>query len=106
MVSLLSPFTRVPEFLKNSQSCNFGECFQSTGSGRTDWILFSGVNVVMQHQQIEVVPGESVRVGNMIVTVLYVEGGEVTLKIDDPDNAIWTDPADSFDYELSELAAI
>lgn len=42
----------------------------------------------------------------MIVTVLYVEGGEVTLKIDDPDNAIWTDPADSFDYELSELAAI
>lgn len=39
----------------------------------------------------------------MIVTVLYVEGGEVTLKIDDPDNATWTDPADSSDREVSRL---
>ena len=56
----------------------------------------------MQRQQIDVLPGESVRVGNLIVTVLYVEGDQVAMSIEHPDNATWMDPVDLLDRDLSE----
>lgn len=58
----------------------------------------------MQRQQIDVLPGESVRVGNLIVTVLYVDGDDVALTIEDPDNASWVDPVDLLGASLSEPA--
>ena len=51
----------------------------------------------MQHQQIDVIPGESVRVGNLIVTLLYVDGDHVALAIEDPDNTASIAPMDLCD---------
>lgn len=64
--------------------------------------FFRGDYVVMQRQQIEVLPGQSVLVGNLIVTVLSVNGDEVELRIEDPDNTAWTDPVDCLDRSLAE----
>lgn len=58
----------------------------------------------MQRQQIDVLPGQSVRVGNLIVTLLYVDGDEVALTIEDPDNAGWVDPVDLLGSDLPEPA--
>ena len=64
--------------------------------------FFRGDYVVMQRQQIDVLPGQSVLVGNLIVTVLSVNGDEVELRIEDPDNTAWTDPVDRLDHSRSE----
>ncbi len=53
----------------------------------------------MQHHHIEVIPGESVRVGNLIVTLLYVDGDHVALAIEDPDNTASIDPMDLCDSQ-------
>ena len=59
----------------------------------------------MQLHQIDLVPGESIRVGNLVVTVVAVEGGSVELHVEDPDgNRSWIDPMDFSDCELTEPA--
>lgn len=57
----------------------------------------------MQLHQIDLVPGESIRVGNRIVTLVAVEGSIAQLHVEDPDGDLsWTDPADYFDCEPTE----
>lgn len=47
----------------------------------------------MQLHQIELVPGESIRVGYLIVTLVAVEGNIAQLQVEDPDdNSSWMDP--------------
>jgi hypothetical protein len=69
---------------------------------------FLGARVVMQCQQIDVVPGDSLRIGNLRVTVLFVSGNEVALRIEGPENssdALNTDPVVSIGRCVS-LAAM
>jgi hypothetical protein len=40
----------------------------------------------MQCQHIDVVPGESVRIGNLIVTIVSVRGTEVAMTIEEDGN--------------------
>ena len=59
----------------------------------------------MQLHQIDLVPGESIRVGNRIVTLVAVEGCVAQLHVEDPDdNGSWIDPVDYSDCELTEPA--
>ena len=59
----------------------------------------------MQLHQIDLVPGESIRVGNRIVTLVAVEGSVAQLHVEDSDeNGSWIDPIDYSDCELSEPA--
>lgn len=47
----------------------------------------------MQLHQIELVPGESIRVGNLIVTLVAVEGNAAELHVEEPgDDSSWSDP--------------
>ena len=56
----------------------------------------------MQLHQIELVPGESIRVGYLIVTLVAVEGNVAQLHVEDPDdNSSWMDPVHMPDCELS-----
>lgn len=66
-------------------------------------VLFTGSIFTMQLHQIELVPGESVRVGRLIVTLIAVEGNVAQLHVEDPDNNnSWTDPVDFFDMDIEE----
>jgi hypothetical protein len=57
----------------------------------------------MQLHQIELVPGESIRVGHMIVTLVAVEGTIAQLHLEDTDDTdFWTDPEGYSDSELEE----
>ena len=59
----------------------------------------------MQLHQIELVPGESIRVGHLIVTLIAVEDNVAQWHIDDPDNgSSWIDPVHLPGCELEELA--
>ncbi len=59
----------------------------------------------MQLHQIDLVPGESIRVGNLVVTLVAVEGSVAQLEVEDPgDNYSWINPVDYSDSELPELA--
>ena len=59
----------------------------------------------MQLHQIDLVPGESIRVGNRIVTLVAVEGSIAQLHVEDPDgDRSWIDPADYLDCEPAEAA--
>jgi hypothetical protein len=59
----------------------------------------------MQLHQIELVPGESIRVGSLIVTLLAVEENVAQLHVEDPDdNSSWMDPVHMPDCELSVSA--
>ncbi len=59
----------------------------------------------MQIHQIDLVPGESIRVGNRIVTLVAVKGSIAELHVEDPDNnPAWIDPVDCCDNELAEPA--
>ena len=59
----------------------------------------------MQLHQIDLVPGESIRVGNLIVTLVAVEGSVAQLHVEDSDdNDSWNNPADFSDSELAEPA--
>ncbi len=62
----------------------------------------------MQRQRIDVVQGEPVRIGNLLVTLVSVDGDEVVLKIEDPDNSTWIDPVDVLDCNSpqNELVAV
>ncbi|MGV2340157.1 MAG UNVERIFIED_CONTAM: hypothetical protein LVR18_41265 [Planctomycetaceae bacterium] len=62
----------------------------------------------MQLHQLDLVPGDSVRVDRFIVTVVAVEGGLVQLHIEDPEDGtdFWTDPFDACDLEDAQLAAV
>ena len=62
----------------------------------------------MQLHQLDLVPGDSVRVDRFIVTVVAVEGGLVQLHIEDPEDGtdFWTDPFDDCDLEDAQLAAV
>ncbi|MFM7056700.1 MAG: hypothetical protein ACKO2P_07225 [Planctomycetota bacterium] len=61
----------------------------------------------MQLHQLDLVPGDSVRVGRFLVTVVAVESGQVQLHIEDPENGtdFWTDPFDACEIEDAELIA-
>lgn len=66
-------------------------------------VLFTGSIFTMQLHQIELVPGESVRVGRLIVTLIAVEGNVAQLHVEDPDNNnSWTDPVDFSDMDIEE----
>lgn len=57
----------------------------------------------MQLHQIELVPGESIRVGNLIVTLIAVDGTIAQLHVEDPDNdKSWIDPINLFGCEYEE----
>lgn len=59
----------------------------------------------MQLHQIELVPGESIRVGHLIVTLLAVEGNIAQLHVEDPDNDnSWIDPINILGWEVKESA--
>lgn len=59
----------------------------------------------MQLHQIDLVPGESIRVGNKIVTLVTVEGSVAQLHVEDADHDdSWSDPTDYSDCELAEPA--
>lgn len=59
----------------------------------------------MQLHQIELVPGEAIRVGHLIVTLIAVEGKVAQLHVEDPDNDnSWIDPIDLSGCEVEELA--
>ena len=59
----------------------------------------------MQLHQIDLVPGESIRVGNLIVTLVAVEGSVAQLHVEDPDDDdSWINPVDFSDSELAEPA--
>jgi hypothetical protein len=61
----------------------------------------------MQLHQIELVPGESIRVGHLIVTLIAVEGNVAQLHVEDPDNdSSWIDPVSLPGVELTELALV
>lgn len=53
----------------------------------------------MQRQQIDVAQGESIRLGDVVVTLVCVDGDEVVLTIDDSDNSSWSDPVDVLDCD-------
>ncbi|MFN9717763.1 MAG: hypothetical protein ACK58L_03655 [Planctomycetota bacterium] len=47
----------------------------------------------MQLHQIELLPGESIRVGHLIVTLVAVEGNHAELHVEDSgDDNSWCDP--------------
>ena len=59
----------------------------------------------MQLHQIDLVPGESVRVGSKIVTLVSVEGNVAQLHVEDADQGnSWTDPTHYSDSEIAEPA--
>ena len=59
----------------------------------------------MQIHQIDLVPGESIRVGNRIVTLVAVNGSIAELHVDDlGNNPSWIAPVDYCDNELAEPA--
>ena len=60
----------------------------------------------MQIHQIDLVPGESIRVGNRIVTLVAVKGSIAELHVEDPDDGgrSWIDPVDCSNHELAEPA--
>ena len=57
--------------------------------------------------QIDLVPGQSIRVGNKIVTLVTVAAGAAHLHVEDADYGdSWNDPADNSDCELAEPAFV
>lgn len=62
----------------------------------------------MQLHQLDLVPGDSVRVGRFVVTLVAVEGNMVQLHIEDPEDGtdFWTDPFDASDIEEHQLASV
>ena len=61
----------------------------------------------MQIHQIELVPGESIRVGNLIVTLVAVDGNVAQLHVEGPDdNDSWMDPAHLPGCELSDAVLV
>lgn len=59
----------------------------------------------MQLHQIELVPGESIRVGHLIVTLLAVDENVAQLHIEDPENNdSWIDPVSLTGAETEDLA--
>ena len=60
----------------------------------------------MQIHQIDLVPGESIRVGNRIVTLVAVKGNVAELHVEDPDDGgcSWIDPVDCFSQEHADPA--
>ena len=55
--------------------------------------------------QIDLVPGESIRVGNLIVTLVAVEGSVAQLHVEDSDGGqSWIDPMDYSDCDLAQPA--
>ena len=59
----------------------------------------------MQLHQIDLVPGESIRVGRLTVTLVAVEGNIAQLHVEDPDNdSEWIDPIYLSGCELLEPA--
>ena len=60
----------------------------------------------MQIHQIDLVPGDSLRVGNRIVTLVAVKGNIAELHVEDPDNGggSWIDPVDCSSREPAEPA--
>ena len=61
----------------------------------------------MQLHQIELVPGESIRVGQLIVTLIAVNGTVAELHVEDPDNGnSWIDPVVLSGCETEEPALV
>lgn len=61
----------------------------------------------MQLHQIELVPGESIRVGYLIVTLVSVEGNIAQLQVEDPDdNSSWMDPVHSPGCEVGDALLV
>jgi hypothetical protein len=59
----------------------------------------------MQLHQIDLVPGESIRVGNRTVTLVAVEGSVAQLHVDDnEDHRAWMDVFSDSGCEVAELA--
>ena len=55
--------------------------------------------------QIELVPGESIRVGQLIVTLIAVESSVAQLHVEDSDGGqSWIDPMDYSDSDLAQPA--
>ena len=68
-------------------------------------VFYKGSPSIMLLHQIDLVPGESIRVGNKIVTLVTVEGSVAQLHVEDVDHDdSWCDPTDYSDCELSEPA--
>jgi hypothetical protein len=85
------------EFFSTDVAC---ELFLRISVLRTQHLKFAFVSFqsgfeLMQLHQIELIPGESICIGHLIVTLLEVDGNEVALKIEDPDTMEWVDPLDS-----------
>jgi hypothetical protein len=70
--------------------------------------FFSGSRFFMQLHQLDLVPGDSVRVGRFLVTVVAVDNGQVQLHIEDPENGtdFWSDPFDACEVNDAELVTV
>lgn len=42
---------------------------------------------MVQHQQVELTVGDVVRIGDTVITVVDIENGEITFRIDDADSS-------------------
>lgn len=61
----------------------------------------------MQLHQIELVPGDSIRIGHLIVTLVAVDGTIAQLHVEDPDNDnSWIDPVNLSDCEYEEAVLV
>ena len=66
-------------------------------------VFYKGSPFIMQLHQIDLIPGESIRVGNLIVTLVAVEGSMAQLHVQDSDdNGSWISPVDYSDSQLAE----
>jgi hypothetical protein len=78
------------------------------GCGQVALSFFTGSRSSMQLHQLDLVPGDSVRVGRFVVTLVAVEDNQVQLHIEDPESGtdFWSDPFDACDVEDRELAVV
>jgi hypothetical protein len=60
----------------------------------------------MQLHHVDLVPGESVRVGNLLVTLVEVQGSTVQLHVhDDDDSDYFSDPFDDASLQPELISA-
>jgi hypothetical protein len=92
----------------SDSSCDVSKSFAQCSTGgphnlSTGCCPFLRCLSVMQLHQIELVPGESIRVGHLIVTLITVEGNLAQLHVEDADDDnSWSDPESLLGCDLEE----
>ncbi|MCA9060149.1 MAG: hypothetical protein KDA85_16690 [Planctomycetaceae bacterium] len=58
----------------------------------------------MHSRHIDLLPGQSIRVGNKLVTLLEINDGIAEFSVEEPDSFLFVDPVAVIDCELEEPA--